>query len=145
MRKRTIVFFVIMACAFVASNYIDSYSEYTVKDVIDGDTFRTSDGKVIRLIGVNSPEIGEPCSIEAKDKLSELIIGKQIRLEGDAGSKDAYGRQLKYVYIDDIFVNSELVRLGLARTEEIKPNVKYSELFQEMESRARSARRCIWE
>ena len=38
----------------------------------------------------------------------------------------------------------ELIRLGLARFEEIEPNTKYSSLFLEMENKARKAGRCVW-
>lgn len=122
-------------------NYIESYKQ--VSEVIDGDTFKMG-GQSVRLIGINAPEIGEPCSLEAKEKFGEIIVGKEVRLEKDSGEKDEYGRLLRYVYVDNLFVNAEMVRLGLARVEEIKPNVKYSELFSETENKARKAKRCIW-
>jgi len=66
-------------------------------------------------------------------------------LKSDTKNKDGYGRLLRYVYVDDLFINSEMIRLGLAKFEEVGPNVKYSELFLEMEEKAKKARRCIWE
>ena len=122
-------------------NYIESYKR--VSEVIDGDTFKIG-VQSIRMIGIDSPEIGEPCSLEAKEKLEEMIIGKEIRLEKDVTEKDEYGRLLRYVYVDNLFINAEMIRLGLARVEEIKPNVKYSDLFLETENKARKASRCIW-
>ncbi|MEM5778101.1 MAG: thermonuclease family protein [Candidatus Aenigmatarchaeota archaeon] len=123
-------------------DYIGNYKQ--VNFVIDGDTFKTSDGKIVRLIGIDAPEIGEPCFLEAKEKLKEIVNGKIVRLEKDVKEKDEYGRLLRYVYIDNLFVNAEMIRLGFAKFEEIKPNIKYSDLFLEEENKARIAKRCIW-
>ncbi|NIM46732.1 MAG: hypothetical protein GTN40_01070 [Candidatus Aenigmarchaeota archaeon] len=145
MKKYTIIFFIILVIAFLISNYIEIYKDYIVSEVIDGDTFKTKDGKTIRLIGINAPENKEKCYQEAKNKLKEFIYKRKIRLERDVKSKDNYGRLLRYIYADDLFVNSEMIRLGLAKFEEIEPNKKYSKLFLDLENKARRARRCIWE
>ncbi len=39
-----------------------------------------------------------------EEKLEELIKGKEIRLEEDSEEKDEYGRLLRYVYIDNLFI-----------------------------------------
>jgi len=126
---------------YLVWNYIESYKQ--VSEVIDGDTFRIG-SQSIRLIGIDAPEIGEPCSLEAKEKLGEILLGNEVRLEKDIIEKDEYGRLLRYVYADNLFVNAEMIRLGLARVEEIKPNTKYSELFLDEENKARKAKRCVW-
>lgn len=144
MNKLVVLFFLILIAAFLVSNYINIYKDYIVSEVVDGDTFKTNDGKTIRLIGINSPEVGENYYQEAKDELKELIYRKKIRLERDTGNKDVYGRLLRYVYVDDLLVNGEMIRLGLARYEEIEPNKKYSKLFSDLENKARKAGRYIW-
>jgi micrococcal nuclease len=46
--------------------------------------------------------------------LQTFVRGRFVRLETDIKERDQYGRLLAYVYVDDIFVNAELVRQGQA-------------------------------
>jgi len=55
------------------ADYPDGY--YEVQRVIDGNTFELTDGNIVRLIGIETPEAGETCSTEATQHLSSLISG----------------------------------------------------------------------
>lgn len=136
-----IIFLLIVVILFLITNF---YITEEVSTVIDGDTIKLKDGKIVRLIGINAPEINENCYKEAREKLKSLVGGKEIRLEKDLTERDSYGRLLRYIFVDDLFVNSEMIRSGYAKFIEVGNNKKYSDLFLEMENKAKRAKRCIW-
>ena len=86
---------------------------FQVERIIDGDTFVLTNKQEIRLMSVNAPEVGLCGSDQATAKLTELISGKKIRLEGEIN--DHYGRFLALVYIDNILVNEQMILSGWAR------------------------------
>lgn len=103
-----------------------------VSRIIDGDTFELRTGEKVRLICVDSPEIGKRGYEEAREFLSDLILYREVRLERDITDKDAYNRSLRYVYINvtnssgefEVFVNRELFQQGYAQIMRFEPDVK---------------------
>ena len=119
----------------------------TVTRVIDGDTIVIATGQLVRYIGIDTPEINpkiEAYGFAAWEANRELVEGKEITLECDISETDKYGRLLRYVYIDDIFVNAELVRRGLAEAKAYPPDTKHQEYLEELEAVAREAGQGIW-
>ena len=125
----------------------------TVVRVIDGDTIEVYlDGELhtVRYIGMDTPETvhptkgEEPYGKEASTKNSELVLGKTVLLEKDVSETDRYGRLLRYVYVGNVFVNAELVRLGYAQVVTYPPDVKYQEHFLALQVEAREAGRGLW-
>lgn len=115
-----------------------------VSEVTDGDTIKLHSGEKVRLIGINAPETGQYYSSEAKNKLKELVEGKIVKLENDISNADRYGRLLRYIYVDDLFVNLEMIKLGYAEAYKYPPDVKYSNLFEEAENEAKAKSLDIW-
>jgi micrococcal nuclease len=64
----------------------------------------------------NYPETEECYYQEAKDKLRELILDKEIYIQPDRTNRGKYGRLLRYIYVDDLLVNQYLVENGYAKT-----------------------------
>ena len=98
-----------------------SYMLYLNRDtkvhrVIDGDTFITNKGDIIRMIGIDAPELLTLEGIESKMYLYNLIKGKTIILEKDnySRNKDKYGRLLRYVYLDGEDINLLMLKKGYA-------------------------------
>ena len=115
-----------------------------VVEVIDGDTIVVEGGYHVRYIGIDSPETDEFYYSEAKQTNAELLDDKKVRLEKDITDKDKYGRLLRYVYVDDIFINAEMVRQGCAWSTAYPPDVKYQVYFEAMEKEARQLKRGFW-
>lgn len=122
-----------------------------VARVIDGDTIELVDGRKVRYIGIDSPEMGDSrkataCfAAEAAEENRKLVEGKTVRLVSDVSETDHYGRLLRYVYTSDVFVNDSLVRQGFANVATFPPDVAYQEQFLESQREAREQGRGLWD
>ena len=118
-----------------------------VTQVIDGDTIIIQGGSRVRYIGIDTPELYpklEALGMEAWQANRDLVEGKEVYLERDVSQTDKYGRLLRYVYVDNVFVNGELVRMGLAYAKAYPPDTKYQDYLEKLETEARQAGRGIW-
>lgn len=119
----------------------------TVTRVIDGDTIIIGSGQKVRYIGIDTPEVQpgkEAYGMEAWLANRQLVEGKEVRLERDVSETDEYGRLLRYVYVDNIFVNAELVRLGLAEAKAYPPDTENQRYLEGLEAVARESGRGMW-
>ena len=122
----------------------------TIEVIEEGEKASGPDGPMarrVRYIGIDTAEVYpkvECFSLEAKKENEDLVLGKTVRLEKDISETDQYGRLLRYVYIDDKFVNDELVKNGFAKFFTFPPDVKYQDKFKESEKYARENRQGIW-
>ena len=120
--------------------------QYEVIRVIDGDTVELKNGERLRYNDIDTPETVHPSKPvecygpEASAKNKELVEGETILVELGNPEKDRYGRLLGYVYIDDLFVNAELVRGGYAEVNSYgNPGSKIAELINiERDSKLKS-------
>jgi micrococcal nuclease len=115
-----------------------------VTEVIDGDTFRTATGSSVRLLGINAPEISDPGGDIAKHALAWMIMSKNVHMVRDITDKDDYGRLLRYVFVGDVNVNAEMVRLGYAELRFFPPDTMYLEEMRELEKVAIRNRSGLW-
>jgi micrococcal nuclease len=118
-----------------------------VIQVIDGDTITIEGGYRVRYIGIDTPETYpelEEYGAEAWQANRRLVEGKEVRLERDVSETDKYGRLLRYVYVDDVFINAELVKQGLAEAIPYPPDTKYQDYLEKLETEAREAGRGMW-
>jgi hypothetical protein len=80
---------------------------------VDGDTLRLGNGRSVRLIGVDTPEVGECGYGEAKARMARLTSGG-VTLTNRSGT-DRYGRILAYAKTrDGRDIGTVMLRRGLA-------------------------------
>lgn len=121
-----------------------------VASVPDGDGLKLADGRRVRYIGLDAPEMGgfgqaaEPYAAAAKTFNAQLVLHQRVRLLRDASDTDRHGRLLRYVYAGKLFVNAEIVAAGWATTLTVWPDERHAAEFEHLEQTARRARRGIW-
>jgi endonuclease YncB( thermonuclease family) len=87
---------------------------FLVTRVVDGDTLELGNGESVRLVGIDTPEVGE-CGYDAASvALARLVAGKQVHLGRSDEDRDHYGRLLRYVDVGSTDAGLRLIRSGLA-------------------------------
>jgi micrococcal nuclease len=145
--------YAIVWCAFMfgVQNAI-SETWYTVRWVDDGDSIVLQDGRHVRYIGINAPEIqhgdrhAELFGDQAKSLNKEWVFQKKVRLEYGREKKDRYGRTLAYLYLPDgLFLNAEMIVQGAAFHLYLRPNTRFTSLLIEKQREAMLAGRGLWQ
>lgn len=96
-----------------------SYNVITVQNAIDGDTIdvaQRGETTRIRLLNIDTPEMGKEClAEEAKKYVAGLLpVGTVVTLEYDVEREDKYGRTLAGVFKEGALVNAAVAEEGLA-------------------------------
>ncbi|HMB00220.1 MAG TPA: thermonuclease family protein, partial [Spirochaetota bacterium] len=103
-----------------------------------------------RLLGIDAPEIHHPdvpvekYGYKAYYYLKNRILGKTCKIEYNTSEKyDKYGRLLAYIYLDNVFINGELVEKGFAYIYNRSEGKKSGEL-RRLEQEARENNKGLW-
>ncbi len=124
-----------------------------VRQVVDGDTLRLQDGRSVRLIGINAPEIGrkgrptEPYADAARKRLQALVDASDGRVNLLVGTqeRDHYGRTLAHVFgAGGNSFEAQLLGEGLGYLVAVAPNVDLVPCQQQAERVAREGRLGVW-
>ena len=125
----------------------------TVQRVIDGDTLRLGDGRSVRMIGLNTPELGkqgrsdEPFAVAARQRLQALVeaSGGRVGLRPGKQAQDHYGRTLAHIYsASGANLEAQMLADGLGFQVAVAPNVDLVACQQAAERSARQAGRGLW-
>lgn len=141
-----IIILVIGLVIFMAIYYVAQSEREVgyVTRVIDGDTIELNTSEKVRLLGINTPERGEPFYEEAKERMEKLVLGRKVYMESGKETVDRYGRLLRYIYLEDNMVNLKMIEEGYATVYIIRPNDAYEKLFSDAEDAARNTKKGIW-
>lgn len=122
-----------------------------VRVVTDGDSLTLEDGRDIRLLGINAPELGhherpvEPLGEAARQRLAELVEGRLVQLRYGPERYDRYRRTLAHVHLPGVgSVEKALVQEGMAFAIVIPPNLDQADTLFAADAAARAAGRGIW-
>ncbi|MDP2909178.1 MAG: thermonuclease family protein [Nanoarchaeota archaeon] len=142
MQRKTVFLLLILA---LISGCTSLEGPFKVTRVIDGDTIELNNFQKVRFSGINTPETGECYYQEAKARLGELLLGKDVMLEKDKTNIDKYDRELRYVYVNGLMTNSIMVEEGYARVfDKYKDDTKKYEELKKIEETAKSKKLGVW-
>ncbi|MBL7159065.1 thermonuclease family protein [Candidatus Microgenomates bacterium] len=81
-----------------------------VIEVLDGDTFVLPGKQRVRLKRVEAPELENCGGSEAKKRLEELVLGKEVILKNII--VDQFRRIVALVYVDHLLINEVMLKEG---------------------------------
>jgi len=129
----------------------------TVRKVVDGDTVALADGRHVRLIGINTPEVAhkggkgrkgnaaEPLAVQAQRALQQRVVGKPVRLQLGVLAVDRYGRSLGRLFdAAGESVEAQLLREGFGFVVIKAPDFRYRDCVIDAARQARERRLGVW-
>ena len=132
------------------ADHIDRH--VVVRYAYDGDTVTLESGRRLRLIGIDTPELGrdgkpdQPFAVAARDALRSLLEKRpELGLRLDRTRRDVHGRLLAHAFLaDGTSLSAWLLERGYATLLIIPPNDWNAACYQAAERRARTEDRGIW-
>lgn len=104
----------------------------------------TSEVVKVRIEGIDAPDWRQsPWGEAAKQKLTELVMGKPIKIEAENMVRDRYNRIQGHLWQDKTLVSQELIKSGCVLVNDRSPH-SYSKLLMESQEYARLLGYGIW-
>lgn len=115
-----------------------------VKRAASGHSITLKTDERLNYAGIRTPYKHEPFHDEARQRNSELVDGKKVRVRYDTPYRDRKGRLLGYVSVGGTLVNETLVREGLAYVRLTTETRRFADRLLAAQADARKHRRGIW-
>jgi micrococcal nuclease len=140
MNKIIFMYFLLIGAIVGCTQQADTLS---CTEIIDGDTFRLITGDTVRLIGIDAPELSQPGGEMSREFLAHLILGKPITLERGYEDRDKCNRLLRFVYVDSLCINEEMIRQGYAEARYLPEN-PIREYYLQLEIQTENKKAGLW-
>lgn len=153
MKISGVFLYLLFSVSVVAECGFSSGELLQVVRVSDGDTLKLQDGRSVRILGVNAPEIthgknaGQPLGRESRAAAQAFIerAKGRVRLGFEQERRDHYGRLLAHVYDGSgRSLGAEQVRNGMAMQVAVPPNTAQAKCLAAIESGARKKHLGMW-
>lgn len=120
-----------------------------VLEVLDGDTIVVNFADrayEVRLLLSVAPQVEQAFGPEAYEWTRDRLTGQMVLLESDVTESDAYGRLLRYVYLEEgeTMINEEILREGLAQVAVFPPADRHLDQLRRAQAEAEIAGRGLW-
>lgn len=114
-----------------------------VAEIVDGRSFRLTDGREVRLAGIEPAGSSRTARIKA---LSAILAGQDVSLRGGNDAPDRYGRQTAFVFLapSQRLVQAQLLSEGEALVLPDVEDKDCSAALRAAEAEARTAKRGTW-
>lgn len=131
--------------------YSGALENVVIRSITDGDTLVLDDGRKVRLLGVNTPELGfgsqlsEPYALAAKSYVESLWVSEQRATIGiGQQGKDKYDRVLAHVFIGEVDVVQHLLAKGWGFSNVRPPDLELAGCYADIAAKARQANLAVW-
>lgn len=128
---------------------------HKVAQIIDPQTLQLSDGRLVRLAGLEFPDYNlhdqGALSITAMQILSDMLIGKDVYFyqtkKKDWGRSNRMGHHIGHIArkSDEAWAQGALISLGLARVRTTKRNPEMAMQMYALETKSREEKLGLWE
>lgn len=149
-----LMFALLLFLALPAAAEVLSDPAYGVREITDGDTLILDTDETVRLVGIQAPKLplgrpgfkAWPLAEQSRTALQALAQNQALRLRFGGAQKDRHGRILAHLYrsTDDLWIQGEMLRLGMARVYSFSDNRSLVAEMLVLERAARQANRGIW-
>ena len=145
MKLLILVLFILTVTAFYKQ--AQAASIHRVIRIKDGDTIVTKDSNnryhTIRLEAIDAPESDQAYGKQSTEALYRLITGKMIRVVAKK-RKDYHGRTVARLFLKNIDINNEMVKLGAAWVEPRYARGRIFAKYYVSERRAKRDKKGLW-